>query len=110
MSGEAAGQTTDPVLARFLRSLAARDASPHTQRAYATAVGSYLEWLSARGTVLGQFEDTRFEVGCVKLMPGDLLVLYTDGVTETHSASGAQTEKDVPSTPLTRPGWAPSFS
>ena len=50
MSGEAAGQTTDPVLARFLRSLAARDASPHTQRAYATAVGSYLEWLSARGT------------------------------------------------------------
>ena len=50
MSGEAAGQTTDPVLARFLRSLAARDASPHTQRAYATAVGSYLEWLAARGT------------------------------------------------------------
>jgi site-specific recombinase XerD len=50
VSGEAAGQTTDPVLARFLRSLAARDASPHTQRAYATAVGSYLEWLAARGT------------------------------------------------------------
>ncbi len=50
MSGEAAGQTTDPVLARFLRSLAARDASPHTQRAYRTAVGSYLDWLAARGT------------------------------------------------------------
>jgi site-specific recombinase XerD len=50
VSGEAAGPTTDPVLARFLRSLAARDASPHTQRAYATAVGSYLEWLAARGT------------------------------------------------------------
>jgi site-specific recombinase XerC len=50
VSGEAAGQTTDPVLARFLRSLAARDASLHTQRAYATAVGSYLEWLAARGT------------------------------------------------------------
>jgi site-specific recombinase XerD len=50
VSGEAAGQTTDPVLARFLRSLAARDASPHTQRAYATAVGSYLDWLAARGT------------------------------------------------------------
>jgi site-specific recombinase XerD len=50
VSGEAAGQTTDPVLARFLRSLAARDASPHTQRAYKTAVGSYLEWLAARGT------------------------------------------------------------
>ena len=52
VSGEAAGQTTDPVLARFLRSLAARDASPHTQRAYATAVGSYLDWL-ARGARTG---------------------------------------------------------
>ncbi len=50
MSGEPAGQATDPALARFLRSLAARDASPHTQRAYATAVGAYLDWLAARGT------------------------------------------------------------
>jgi site-specific recombinase XerD len=50
VSGEPAGQATDPVLTRFLRSLAARDASPHTQRAYATAVGSYLDWLDARGT------------------------------------------------------------
>ncbi len=50
MSGEAAGKATDPVLARFLRSLAARDASPHTQRAYNTAVGAYLDWLAARGT------------------------------------------------------------
>jgi site-specific recombinase XerD len=32
----------------FLRTLAARNASPHTQRAYATAVGAYLEWLSAK--------------------------------------------------------------
>jgi site-specific recombinase XerD len=37
------------VLQRFLGSLAARDASPHTQRAYSTAVGRYLEWLSSRG-------------------------------------------------------------
>ena len=39
----------DPALARFLRSLAARDTSAHTQRAYATAVGTYLAWLGARG-------------------------------------------------------------
>jgi site-specific recombinase XerD len=45
-----AGQASDPALARFLRSLAARDASVHTQRAYATAVGAYLDWLAARGT------------------------------------------------------------
>ena len=30
-------------------SLAARDASPHTIRAYATAVGAYLDWLAERG-------------------------------------------------------------
>jgi site-specific recombinase XerD len=40
----------DQVLDRYLRSLAARDASPHTQRAYATALRTYLGWLSDRGT------------------------------------------------------------
>ena len=50
MNEASGGTATDPALARFLRSLAARDASPHTRRAYATAVGAYLEWLSARGT------------------------------------------------------------
>jgi site-specific recombinase XerD len=39
-----------PVLERFLRSLAARDASPNTIRAYTTAVGTYLDWLAERGT------------------------------------------------------------
>jgi site-specific recombinase XerD len=50
VSGQPPDPATDPVLTRFLRSLAARDASPHTQRAYATAVGAYLDWLAARGT------------------------------------------------------------
>jgi len=40
---------TDPTLERFLRSLAARDASPHTIRAYRTGVGAYLAWLGERG-------------------------------------------------------------
>ena len=35
-------------LARFLRGLSARDASPHTIRAYETAVGTYLAWLDER--------------------------------------------------------------
>jgi len=34
---------------RFIRGLAARDASPHTIRAYTTAVGTYLAWLDERG-------------------------------------------------------------
>ena len=49
MSAAPADPVTDPALARFLRSLAARDTSEHTQRAYATAVGAYLAWLAERG-------------------------------------------------------------
>ena len=36
-------------LDRFLTALEARDASPNTRRAYATAVGAYLAWLEGRG-------------------------------------------------------------
>jgi site-specific recombinase XerD len=36
-------------LERFLLSLRARDASEHTLRSYATAVGTYLDWLGERG-------------------------------------------------------------
>jgi len=43
-----AGTATDPALERFLRGLAARDASSNTQRSYATAVGAYLRWLDER--------------------------------------------------------------
>jgi site-specific recombinase XerD len=39
----------DPALERFLRGLAARDASVHTQRSYATSIGAYLDWLADRG-------------------------------------------------------------
>jgi len=47
VSGTPAGGQA--ALARFLASLAARDASEHTQRAYRTAVGAYLTWLADRG-------------------------------------------------------------
>ncbi|MEO7663697.1 MAG: tyrosine recombinase [Candidatus Limnocylindrales bacterium] len=36
-------------LERFLQVLAARDASPHTIRAYRTALTAYLEWIAERG-------------------------------------------------------------
>jgi site-specific recombinase XerD len=39
-----------PALERFLAALAARDASPHTQRSYRTTVSRYLDWLAERGT------------------------------------------------------------
>jgi len=41
--------TADAALERFLSGLAARDASPHTQRSYATAIARYLDWLAGRG-------------------------------------------------------------
>ena len=40
----------DPILDRFLESLAARDRSEHTRRAYRAAVSAYLRWLGDRGT------------------------------------------------------------
>lgn len=46
MSGR---QTGGRALERFLDSLAARNASPNTRRAYTTAVGAYLHWLAGRG-------------------------------------------------------------
>jgi site-specific recombinase XerD len=36
-------------LARYLGALEARQASPHTRRAYRAAIGPYLEWLAERG-------------------------------------------------------------
>ena len=41
--------TGEEALARFLRALAARDASPHTLRAYRTALTAYVAWLAERG-------------------------------------------------------------
>jgi site-specific recombinase XerD len=40
----------DPALERFLRGLAARDASEHTRRSYASTISAYLGWLADRGT------------------------------------------------------------
>jgi site-specific recombinase XerD len=49
VSGVAVDPATPSPLARFLRTLGARDASPHTQRSYTTAIGTYLDWLEGRG-------------------------------------------------------------
>ena len=47
-----------------------------------------VEWLSAGGLVLGIIPDSRFESGEATLGPGDLLALYTDGVTEAADGAG----------------------
>lgn len=41
-----------------------------------------VEWLEEGGIALGVEDDTRYKAGRIELKPGDILVLYTDGVTE----------------------------
>jgi sigma-B regulation protein RsbU (phosphoserine phosphatase) len=43
-----------------------------------------VEELPCRGLLLGVFEDAAFVAGEARLGPGDVLVLYTDGVTEAR--------------------------
>jgi sigma-B regulation protein RsbU (phosphoserine phosphatase) len=46
-----------------------------------------LESLDAGGTILGILPGTRYDRGQVTLAPGDLVVLYTDGVPEGTSVT-----------------------
>jgi serine phosphatase RsbU (regulator of sigma subunit) len=48
------------------------------------------EWLEGRGLPLGLFPDTTYDVFQCELGPGDLLVLYSDGITEAPGARGEQ--------------------
>lgn len=43
--------------------------------------------LSARGIILGQFEEVDLEEERVEFAPGDTLILYTDGVTDAINAN-----------------------
>ena len=50
--------------------------------------------LRATGKPLGMFEDETWEKGVTLLAPGDVLVLYTDGVVEAQSAGDAMFGED----------------
>jgi serine phosphatase RsbU (regulator of sigma subunit) len=49
-----------------------------------------IERLAATATVLGLFEKWECTAEEVKLLPGDILVLYSDGVTEAASDAGEE--------------------
>jgi sigma-B regulation protein RsbU (phosphoserine phosphatase) len=49
-----------------------------------------VEYLREGGPVLGVAKDGVYEERAIVLAPGDLMVLYTDGVTETFSESGEE--------------------
>lgn len=59
----------------------------HNPPALLRADGS-VEWLSAGGLILGILPSSSFETGEAALRDGDLLALYTDGVTEGAGADG----------------------
>jgi sigma-B regulation protein RsbU (phosphoserine phosphatase) len=46
--------------------------------------------LCAGGPVLGVFPDAQFEEGSFELQSGDLLVAYTDGLTEAMNSAGEE--------------------
>jgi serine phosphatase RsbU (regulator of sigma subunit)/predicted enzyme related to lactoylglutathione lyase len=49
-----------------------------------------VEWLPSTATVLGLFEEWDSPIEECQLSPGDMLALYTDGVTESFDASGEE--------------------
>jgi serine phosphatase RsbU (regulator of sigma subunit) len=50
--------------------------------------GKKEERLTKTGVLLGMFDDESWEKKVVQFDPGDVLVLYTDGVTEAQNAEG----------------------
>ena len=52
--------------------------------------GGGLEYLLEGGVALGVLPDARYEERPLALRPGDVLVLYTDGISEAESPTGEQ--------------------
>ena len=50
--------------------------------------------LDINGTVVGAFPSTKYDESTVKLHPGDLLVCYTDGITEPENEYGEMFGED----------------
>jgi serine phosphatase RsbU (regulator of sigma subunit) len=59
----------------------------HTRPLWIQTNGQVTE-LAEGGTILGIFENPSYPQGSVQLRPGDLLLLYTDGVTEAEDPQG----------------------
>src|SRR6185437_3780339 len=49
------------------------------------AASGEIEELSTGGTIIGMFPIARYEEGTVDLQPGDVLLAFTDGVSEGHA-------------------------
>jgi len=49
-----------------------------------------IDWLEVGGAPIGMFPDSNYEEGAVQLNPGELILAYTDGVTEVVNAAGGE--------------------
>jgi hypothetical protein len=69
------------------------------------ANGSY-EQLTTGGIALGMFEFARYEFGVTPLGIGDMIVMYSDGVTEAEDSAGVPFDEAGLKDVIDRPGWA----
>jgi serine phosphatase RsbU (regulator of sigma subunit) len=53
-----------------------------------------IEWLEEGGPVLGLLSIATYELGTVQLEPGDLVVIYSDGITEAQDRAGDDFGRD----------------
>jgi sigma-B regulation protein RsbU (phosphoserine phosphatase) len=49
--------------------------------------------LTATGVALGMFEGSTFQAATTNVKPGDLVVLYSDGITEAENPAGQPLEE-----------------
>lgn len=74
---------------RSLRYVNAGHNPPLILRPHGSAIG-----LEAGGPPVGLFSDSIYEEGCVQLSSGDLLIAYTDGITEATNTQGQEWKVD----------------
>jgi sigma-B regulation protein RsbU (phosphoserine phosphatase) len=60
----------------------------HNQPLWLRGATGECQELTARSFILGMFRDIELEKRQIDIAPGDLLIFYTDGVTEARDASG----------------------
>jgi serine phosphatase RsbU (regulator of sigma subunit) len=60
----------------------------HNQPLWFQAESGVTHWLDVRSFILGAFEEVDWEECTLDVRPGDILVFYTDGVTEARSPAG----------------------
>jgi hypothetical protein len=69
------------------------------------ADGSY-ERLKTGGIALGMFEFATYEFASTRLNVGDVIVMYSDGVSEAENGSGVPFEESGLQAVIDGPGWA----